>query len=291
MPHDINTALERLEKNLSDLDSAREQVVNTVNASNDLLRMVSSYVFSIKNLTTNLEGWETSLNDRETASRDEFESSIILLKKSCNDIITAFDTDVKTASSEFITKTDSSIEKFSEENSKLSEKVKELIVLREQINSSTVEIENVKSYLESISEVLKNSQAEQDKVLDEIKKVISSLPRSIQQRTNEVVQAISKSEQALFDLVDHTNEKIEAVVVKADSIISELSTLNGLCNDINSSLSSSTRSITATIDKVREDIISNIEESQAKNKKAVLANRWINIIGIILVAVLLYILK
>ena len=36
MPYDINAALERLEKNLQNLDSARKQVENTVNASNNL---------------------------------------------------------------------------------------------------------------------------------------------------------------------------------------------------------------------------------------------------------------
>ena len=41
MAHDINSALERLEKNLSELDSARSQVMQSVNASNDLLKMVT----------------------------------------------------------------------------------------------------------------------------------------------------------------------------------------------------------------------------------------------------------
>ena len=44
MPYDINTALERLEKNLQNLDSAREQVENTVNASNDLRQIVRDYI-------------------------------------------------------------------------------------------------------------------------------------------------------------------------------------------------------------------------------------------------------
>ena len=51
MPYDINATLERLEQNLKDLDSARKQVENTVNASNELRQTVSDYVESITKAT------------------------------------------------------------------------------------------------------------------------------------------------------------------------------------------------------------------------------------------------
>ena len=40
MPYDINAALERLEKNLQNLDSARNQDENTVKASAELKSVV-----------------------------------------------------------------------------------------------------------------------------------------------------------------------------------------------------------------------------------------------------------
>lgn len=47
MAYDINKALERLEKNLCDVDSARKQVEKTVACSTDLQNIVNGYVASI----------------------------------------------------------------------------------------------------------------------------------------------------------------------------------------------------------------------------------------------------
>lgn len=46
MTYDINATLERLEQNLKQLDSARKQVENTVQASEGLQNAVAGYVAS-----------------------------------------------------------------------------------------------------------------------------------------------------------------------------------------------------------------------------------------------------
>ena len=50
MTYDINATLERLEQNLKQLDSARKQVENTVQASEGLQNAVAGYVASINSL-------------------------------------------------------------------------------------------------------------------------------------------------------------------------------------------------------------------------------------------------
>ena len=50
MAYDINVALERLEKNLQNLQSAKEQVESTVSASAELQKIVSGYVASVKSV-------------------------------------------------------------------------------------------------------------------------------------------------------------------------------------------------------------------------------------------------
>ena len=112
MTHDINSALERLEKNLSELDSARSQVLQSVNASNDLLKMVTQYVTAVKNLAANLEEWESSLRERESELHGEFGSAITSIKHTCTEIISAFNVDVNKASSEFKKETDKTKEVF-----------------------------------------------------------------------------------------------------------------------------------------------------------------------------------
>ena len=47
MAYDINLALERLEKNLQDINSAKEQIEDTINASSQLQNVVNGYVASV----------------------------------------------------------------------------------------------------------------------------------------------------------------------------------------------------------------------------------------------------
>lgn len=169
MTHDINSALERLEKNLSELDSARSQVLQSVNASNDLLKMVTQYVTAVKKLAASLEEWESSLSGRESELHGEFGSAITSIKQTCTDIISAFKLDVNKATLDFKKDTDKTLEKFTEQNDKLAERVTELVALREQIKKATEEIESVKSALNEILKELKDSQDEQDAILEDLK--------------------------------------------------------------------------------------------------------------------------
>ena len=50
MAYDVNASLERLEKNLQDISSAREQVQNTVKASSELQGVVKIYVDNINSI-------------------------------------------------------------------------------------------------------------------------------------------------------------------------------------------------------------------------------------------------
>ena len=64
MPYDINTALQRLEQNLNDLTSARQQVEDTVKASSELQETVAEYVSSIETLCSRLRRWDSDLGER-----------------------------------------------------------------------------------------------------------------------------------------------------------------------------------------------------------------------------------
>ena len=291
MAHDINTALERLEKNLSELDSARSQVLQSVNASNDLLKMVTQYVTAVKNLAANLEVWESSLRGRESDLHGEFGSAITSIKQTCTDIISAFKVDVNKASSDFKKDTDKTLEKFTEQNDKLAERVSELVALREQIKKATAEIESVKSALNEILKELKDSQDEQDATLEDLKTKVSGLYEKIENSKGTVLQAITHSEQFFSAILHQTNEKIDGVSGKADALASNVASLTTICQNIETLVQSSTNSITSTINKVKDEVISAIQESKAGTLKSANINRWLIVAGIIILAVLQYIFK
>ena len=281
MAHDINSALEKLEKNLSELDSARSQVLKSVNASNDLLKMVTLYVTAVKNLADSLEQWKSSLSARESELHGEFESAISSIRQRCTEIISAFNADVSKATSEFKTETDKTLEKFTEQNDKLAERVEELVSLREQIKKATAEIESVKSSLNEILKELRDSQDEQDATLEDLKQKVAGLNEKIENSKGTVLQAITRSEQSLSELINQTNGKIDGVSTKADAIANNVGSLTTICQNIDTLVRSSTNSVNTAINKSKEEIVIAIQDSKAEALKSSNVNRWLIIGGII----------
>ena len=280
MAHDINAALERLEKNLTDLDSARLQVLNAVNANNELLKMVTLYVSSVRNLATRLQEWSDSLNTRESILGKEIESAISNIDTSCSAIIETFTSAVNESSSDFKDKTEVQITAFTAQNTKFAEKVNELNTLRDQIKTATDEINKVKTNLEDISKELKESQDEQDAELAEIKTMLNALPSTIQNGISSISTAISTSESVLTAALTQIDEKVNSINGKADTLATNIANLASLCQSINSSVSSSANNLTSAMNETKSEII-----------KASTLNRWLIIAAFIILAILQLVLK
>lgn len=291
MAHDINSALEKLEKNLGELDSARSQVLKSVNASNDLLKMVTLYVTAVKNLADSLEQWESSLIARESELHGDFESAISSIRQRCTEIISAFNADVSKATSEFKTETDKTLERFTEQNDKLAARVEELVSLREQIKKATSEIESVKGSLNEILKELKDSQDEQDASLEDLKQKVSGLNEKIDNSKGLVLQAITRSAQSLSELLNQANGKVDVVLNKADALASNVASLTTICQNIDTLVGSSTNSVTSSINKSKEEIVNAILDSKAEALKSSNVNRWLIVGGIIILAFLQFILR
>lgn len=280
MAHDINAALERLEKNLTDLDSARLQVLNAVNANNELLKMVTLYVSSVRNLATRLQEWSDSLNTRESILGKEIESAISNIDTSCSAIIETFTSAVNESSSDFKDKTEVQITAFTAQNTKFAEKVNELNTLRDQIKTATDEINKVKTNLEDISKELKESQDEQDAELAEIKTMLNALPSTIQNGISSISTAISTSESVLTAALTQIDGKVNSINGKADTLATNIANLASLCQSINSSVSSSANNLTSAMNETKSEII-----------KVSTLNRWLIIAAFIILAILQLVLK
>lgn len=263
MPYDINAALQRLEQNLNDLDSARKQVENAVKASSNLQSVVAEYVSSIETLCVRLKKWDADLNNRENLLPHEVESMISQLTTSCSQIVSTFNNAVEGAASDFKFKSDSLISKFDEQNNKLAERVQEMNTFRDFIKKTTEEIQSVKEILIQISKDLKESQDSQDAVLIDIKQKVETFPT--------VVSSI----------VEGINPQIASIQDKADSIYSLLTQVNSLGIDIKSALEQNL----STVQSSTESLLNSIESSKKETTKSINVNRWITIIFFIILII------
>ena len=271
--NELFQTIEQLKSTLSEISSAREQVEKTVKSSTDLQKVVEDYVASVKTLCVGLNAWNDSLGDFGNDLRERYEKAISKLITSCSEIITTFHTDVGKIATVFKTQTEDTISKFEKQNNTLSDKVKELGVLRDEIKTAIAEIAPIKESLSQLSKELKESQKEQDIVLDDIRQKATNIPATIKGYTDAIVEKLETINQGLKTILENTNTKIDLLNEKADY-------LKSVSSQILSVLQSSTTSITSAI-----------ATSKKETAKSITINRWIIIIGIIMLAVLQVFLK
>lgn len=264
MEERINQALVQLESDLQSLQSAKEQVEKTVGASAELQKTVGEYVASVKNLCVTLKAWENNLKTRESSLGQDVESSIAAIERTCSTLITAFNTNVDQATTTFQTGTKTVLDNFIDENNKLTDQVESLNDLREQIKKATEDIQLLKDSLSQISKDLKKSQDEQDEALNGIQQKVANLPSQVHEESLYVNQAISNSEKTLIDSVNIAISKADEIIASIKVITSNLDGLNTLCQNINSTIISSTTNLTNVITGAKDDVTNKLTSEAGK---------------------------
>jgi len=127
--------------------------------------------------------------------------------------------------------------------------------------------------------------------LEDLKTKVSGLNEKIENSKVAIMQAIADSENSLSTILHQTNEKIDDVSGKADALASNVTSLTTICQNIDTLVQSSTNSITSTINKVKDEVISAIQESKEETLKSANINRWLIVAGIIILAILQFVFK
>lgn len=289
--NELLASLAKMEASLNEVESARKQVESTVNASSELQKEVREYVSAVKALCVKLQSWESDLQSREGSLSHEFAEAIKRVGSTCADVIRSFETEVEKTSTDFKTKTETVIERFNEQIGKLDKHVQDLNALKDEIKKATSEIQVVKESLSRISKDLKESQESQDAVLEDIKQNVLGLNETVTTAASNISQEMSHAKQDVLDTQNQTNSKIDSVAVKADTLATNISNLTTLCQNIDHSISSSIKELNSSIERIKEDITNVISETKEDVKKSGIVNRWIIIVGFIIIVILQYLFK
>ena len=273
MAYDINTALERLEQNLKELDSARVQVEKTVNASDELQTVVKGYVTQVKELCEAMKSWSVSLSDKEGELAEDIANAIYRLSSSCDDIVENLKSNVHNTSNDFKSKTDSTLNEFNDQNVRLSEKVKELTLLHDEIIKSTATISAIMASLDQLSAYLKESQDKQNVVIEGIDKNLKAIPAAIESKGNENVEKINNWNSALNS---NTIQYISSLLARIAGIETNISNLISTC-----------QTIKTDTDSLKNELVSVKNEI----KKSININRGIIIAGIVIIVALQIIMQ
>ena len=264
MAYDINSALERLERNLQDIESARKQVEETVATSQSLQKVVSNYVTTLESLNSSVNEWIVSMNKEHSIQSKQLEDSLVKVKDTSNYIIEQFTTEIGKTVSGFNEKVQPILTKVGEENAKLSSSVKDLNALQGSLKDAIEKIHNVENKIDAISRNLDKSQQDQDGVLVSIKGILENIPQKVKENLNDQYSTLC----AAVSEVKGIAEEIKTGEISIDNKLTDI--LNR-CNVLSSDL-----------DKVKKDV-------QSANEvlgKQIGIKIWILIVGLILLLVL-----
>jgi chromosome segregation ATPase len=260
MAYDINSALERLEKNLKDIDSARQQVEKTITSSNNLQTTISSFVKSLKSLHGEVENLITDLEKHQALKKSELEASVDNFQSSCESAISAFNNGIELSSSAFKTKMDETLSSLQRESTQLATQVKELVALKEILNGSTDATKDLESKLDTVSKEINQSLKNQEISL-------SSIKTNIENTKEQIRTIISILESNFAEL----NSDAKFIVENTNTIISKQAELKATCTKIESELVSTKEITETTLNNLSKDIK---------------MNRMLIIIGVIILALL-----
>ena len=266
MAYDINAALERLEKNLSEVESAKKQVEETIATSESLQQIIGRYSDSLVELNKEITKLIAEVHNYQSLKTSVLDTAIKKIMTSCDAVISKFNVDVKTSTDAFNAKFSETITKFGSENNKLAEQVTKLSSLHGTLKDATSEIKEIERKLDEIAKNLKDSQAEQDRTLDNIKSSIDALPANIKCQIDEVINTINIQANDLENKADEIKTSAATAIQKLDTIISVLSETKTLCNGIKSDIAELKKSMDSGLTEVRS---------------AINVTRWILIIGLI----------
>ena len=244
MAYDISLALERLEKNLQDINSAKKQVEDTINASSQLQNVVNGYVTSVNTVLQETILLKEEIGKMKNQKVTEVKEAVAAIEASCTAIISAFKED-----------TSSILADLSSENDRLTKSNEFLRVFQTKLEQSI-----------EITSVLKTKQ---DKVSADV--------LSIHNSQQEATENISKQ-------YDQLSQRMDAsITVLTDSMDKDFGKLSKQTEELHRAVPKTQMAI--------EDLGKQISEQHVTNLKNININRWILIIGILLIAALQFVIK
>ena len=271
MAYDINAALESLERNLSEVSSAKMQVEETIATSESLQQIIGQYSDSLSSLNDEVSAFVAEVRNFQGIESTKLESAVNNLSSSCQSIIAKFNEEVKKSTDSFNAKFMETVGKFGAENNRLTEQVTKIASVKHDLDKATNDVTEINKKVDTLANDLKNSQSAQDVTLENIKANIETLPDSIKSHVDTVELKITNKLLELKNTADEVNNKAAQAIQKLDNIISAIAQATTISKNIQSDIAKLKESVDSEFTAMRSTI--NV-------------NRWIIIIGIIILVAL-----
>lgn len=235
--YDIHESLVRLEKNLSDLQSAREQVEKTVTSSNALKDIVVEYTNSLTTVIEEISHWKKELEKFNNVNASEAKNITDLVESVCNSITDEFTHKIDTAKNTFDSDIKSITQSFNEQFTQFSISCNTVVKnidtsLKSNTDTFKEEVlkvienfndENIK--LAKTAEDIKDFKAQQEVAFTKIhtyNQEILAANTIITEKLNTTHKAISNTSQEIYQLKVTQETEIQKVISHIDDYSKEV---------------------------------------------------------------------
>ena len=188
--NELLTSLARLENTLQEVESAKNQVKQTVDAYEVLQKQIKEYTQSLDSIKTSIQGILSDINGQRTSLGQEAMSITASLESKCNQVLETLKTNLASANETFAKEgknitdsfkksTDDELANLKITVQSLTECTTSLQALSVSIKDTLSQVNQLRQEIADLKQSLESSQGAQDVLLSEIKTGINSLSDSL----------------------------------------------------------------------------------------------------------------
>ena len=230
---ELLTSLAKLETSLKEIESAKSQVKQTVDAYDILQKQISDYTQSldsikgsIQAIISDLQSQRASLGEEAsglTASleakanqlfaqlSESSQNSLDTLKGNLATINEVFSREGKSITDSFKKNTDEELAELKTIIQSLKDCAQTLLTLDESIKNTLTEINQMRQEVAELKQALMDSQGSQDTVLNNIQDSINALSQKDEQAFSDLSKNLESSKEAQIALMNGIKENLESL--------------------------------------------------------------------------------
>ncbi|MDD6227993.1 MAG: hypothetical protein PUA94_03010 [Bacteroidales bacterium] len=287
-PQEILASLSRLESELNEVASARLLVEQTANSYKEVQKELRSFVGEFQTVTNSLNTVARAFQDGKASLASEVAHSIEVLKaqletlnnsfsNQCNSVVSRFVDSINNTSDQLKAKTADLTSDYATNNDTFKASIKELATLYASLLRASESVSSLKADISTLQSQLQSSQKEQNETLV---KIASDLQASSASHTT-ILQQISSDLKSSQDAQDDDLANIKTTLYNIGSAQSQQKSNEEQIHNGVKNLRSYVESRLNNIDSKAEEI--------SKTVKMARAMGIVNIIGIIILLILLFV--
>ena len=297
--NDILQSLSKLEKNLEAIETARQQVINTVNAYEgariQLTKLSGEFLGihkELMNIVDIVKNNETLINS-DLSSKVQllitnFDKSLKKLVANASEIQTSFDnqckstcstivTNLETASTTITDNISSSIEVFKQQTNDIATKINAsyeltLSKIENDLGESQTKLSSgIKGILDTTSSTISNEVKELANIITSLKQASETCQSNFSIHVTDVTSAEIKRFESV---VNRCNEILDSSLKRMDAPITSLTNsanlLTGLKDSVQETIREEINRIEEKVDSIKT-VINKLDSNEAKNKQEILS--------------------